>query len=60
VAAHRRHHGPGDERTVKAARELREAAAAEHVKRIVDAAPPLSAEAKAKLAVLLLSGGEAA
>lgn len=47
---------PDDDPAVTAARaELREAKLADHIKSIVDDAPPLSPEQRSRLAVLLLS-----
>lgn len=47
---------PDDDPAVTAARAaLREAKLADHIKSIVDDAPPLSAEQRSRLAVLLLS-----
>jgi hypothetical protein len=59
VAASKRHYGADDPRSTEAARELREAMLAEQIKKVVDSAPPLSSEQRARLAVLLLapSGG---
>jgi hypothetical protein len=60
LAAITRHH-PDDAQRIEAARaELRDANAEWHIREIVDQAPPLSAETRARLAVLLLSGGDAA
>jgi hypothetical protein len=42
------------------ARELREATARQAVQKIIAKAPPLSAEQRGRLAVLLLSSGDAA
>jgi hypothetical protein len=64
VGATRRHYGADDPRSVEAVRELREAMAGEAIQKIVSAAPPLSIEQKARLAILLLrptgDGGRAA
>jgi hypothetical protein len=63
VAASKRHHGADDPRSIQAASVLRETMLAEHIQRIVDSAPPLSAEQRNRLAVLLLGasgGGHAA
>ena len=54
VAASKRHHGADDLRSIEAVRVLRETMLAEHIQRIVDSAPPLSAEQRNRLAVLLL------
>ena len=60
VAASKRHHGADDPRSIEAVRELREAMASEAIQKIVSATPPLSAEQRSRLAVLLLvpSGGD--
>ena len=63
LAATKRHHGADDPRSIEAVRVLRETMLAEHIQRIVDSAPPLSAEQRNRLAVLLLGasgGGHAA
>jgi hypothetical protein len=54
VAASKRHRGADDPRSIEADRVLRETMLAEHIQRIVDSAPPLSAEQRNRLAVLLL------
>jgi hypothetical protein len=54
VAASKRHRGADDPRSIDAVRVLRETMLAEHIQRIVDSAPPLSAEQRSRLAVLLL------
>ena len=54
VAASKRHRGADDPRSIDAVRVLRETMLAEHIQRIVDSAPPLSAEQRNRLAVLLL------
>jgi hypothetical protein len=62
VAASKRHRGADDPRSMDAVRELRETMLAEHIQRIVAQAPPLSAEQRNRLAVLLLGapgGGHA-
>ena len=53
VGALQRHHGPADARLTDARRDLRAAELEEHVRRIVDAAPPLTAEQRDRLAALL-------
>ncbi len=59
LAAVERHH-PDDADRIAAARErLRVAGAEEYVRDLVDAAPPLSIETRARLAAILL-GGDAA
>lgn len=52
VAALRRHH-PHEVETDRLAGEFKADRLAEHIKRIVDAAPPLSAEQRDRLALLL-------
>jgi len=52
-----RHRGPDDPATTAARLDLREAKLAEHIQNIVDQAPPLSSEQRARLAVLLLARG---
>ena len=53
VGALQRHHGPDDPRLADARRDLRAAELEEHVRRIVDDAPPLTAEQRDRLAALL-------
>lgn len=53
VAGIERWHGPDDPRLPELRRDLRAAELAEHIARLVDAAPPLTAEQRAKLALLL-------
>jgi hypothetical protein len=53
VGALQRHHGPVDPRLANARRDLRAAELEEHVRRIVDDAPPLTAEQRDKIAALL-------
>lgn len=48
-----RHHGATAPRAIEARRDLRAARAAEYIQRLVDEAPPLTAEQRDKLAVLL-------
>lgn len=46
---------PDDEPALEVAeRELREATLADHIRRVVETAPPLTAEQRARLAVLLM------
>lgn len=45
--------GPDHPSTVEAKRDLTAAVLAEHIRRVVDAAPPLSPEQREHLAVLL-------
>jgi hypothetical protein len=57
LAAAARHH-PDDAEVLAAARDrLRAAVAEDYITRIVDTAPPLTAEQRARLAVLLLAPG---
>jgi hypothetical protein len=64
VGAVERHHGPNDPRLPTLRRDLRAAELEEHVRRIVDGAPPLTAEQRDTIAALLRvpvsSGGGAA
>lgn len=53
VGALQRHHGPADPRLTDARRDLHAAELEEHVRRIVDAAPPLTPEQRDKIATLL-------
>lgn len=53
VAAVERHHGPDDPRLPELRRNLRAAELEEHVRRLVDAAPPLTAAQRDRLAALL-------
>lgn len=53
VGALQRHHGPDDPRLPDARRELRAAELEEHVRRIIDAAPPLTSEQRDRIAALL-------
>lgn len=55
-AAFERHRGPDHPNTRFAARDLRAAELAEHIERIVDAAPPLTPEQRDRLALLLRGG----
>jgi hypothetical protein len=53
-----RHH-PDDPEAIAAARsDLRGAVAEDRIRKIVDGWPPLSAETRAALAVIILSGGD--
>lgn len=49
-----------DPELVGAARGLKAARLADHIKRVVDAAPPLTAEQRDRLATLLRGGGRVA
>ncbi|MFI7203319.1 hypothetical protein [Micromonospora aurantiaca (nom. illeg.)] len=53
-AALKRRHGADHPATEAASRELREASLARHITRLVDQAPPLTDEQRARLAGLLL------
>jgi hypothetical protein len=53
IAARERHH-PGTD-TTDLRRDMRAAQLAEHIRRVVAEAPPLTDQQKAKLAVLLLT-----
>ncbi|MGR6317841.1 hypothetical protein Q2K19_03665 [Micromonospora soli] len=59
-AALKRRHGADHPTTQAASRELREATLARHITRLVDQAPPLTDEQRARLAGLLRpAGGQA-
>jgi hypothetical protein len=62
VAAIERHRGPDDPRLPDLRRDLRAAELAEHIQKVVDAAPPLTAEQRSRLAALLqpVGGGDRA
>ena len=60
VGAIARHHGESDPRLPELRRELRALSLEEHIRKVVDSAPPLSDQQKAKLAALLRPSGEAA
>jgi hypothetical protein len=51
--AYQRHRGPDDPVTLRAARDLRAVSLEEHIRRVVDAAPPLTSEQRQRLAILL-------
>jgi hypothetical protein len=53
-----RHHGHGPE-TDRLARDLRAARAAEYIRDLTDSLPALTVEQRARLARLLLPGGDA-
>lgn len=57
VAALRKHRGPDDPETIAATRELRAEKLAQHVRKIVDLAPPLTTEQRARIAALLRAPG---
>ncbi len=56
VAALGRHRDADDPVVVSARRDLRAARAEDYIRRLVDAAPPLTAEQRDRLAVLLKAG----
>jgi hypothetical protein len=53
LAALKRHRNPDDPAIADAARELKTARLEDHIRRVVDSAPPLTAEQRDRLAVLL-------
>lgn len=55
IAALRRHRGD-DVQTDQLAREFRTDRLAQHIRKVVDSAPPLSAEQRHRLALLLREG----
>jgi hypothetical protein len=58
IAAIERHHPDTDTGDLR--RDMRAAKLADHIRRVVDAAPPLTDDQRARIAALLRSGGEAA
>ncbi len=56
-AAATRHHPDKPERIAQLGQELKAAKAADYIQRVVDGAPPLTADQRNQLAVLLLRGG---
>ena len=56
IAAIRRHHGADDPRIPQLATDLAAARLEEHIRRVVDAAPPLTAAQREQLALLLNPG----
>ncbi|MEV0152186.1 hypothetical protein AB0H57_00375 [Micromonospora sp. NPDC050686] len=58
-AALKRCHGADHPATQAASRELREEALSRHITRLVDAAPPLTEEQRARLSALINGGGQA-
>ncbi len=56
VAAAKRHH-PNDPKTDQLAAEFKADRLAEHIRRLVDAAPPLSEAQRSRLALLLRPTG---
>lgn len=59
LAVTTRHHGKDSERARAAQRDYRAVALAEYIRKVVDAAPPLTAEQRDKLAVLLRASSPA-
>lgn len=59
LAAVTRHHGPDHPAVTEARRDLRAARAEEYIRKLVDEAPPLTAEQRAALAALLAPAGAA-
>jgi hypothetical protein len=57
LAALMRHRPTDDPEVAKASRDLRAAQLEAHVRAVVDTFPPLSADQRARLAVLLRGGG---
>jgi hypothetical protein len=55
IAATERHHPNAD--TSELRRDLRAASLAEHIRKVVDSAPPLSDQQRARLAALLHPSG---
>lgn len=53
VAVLNRHHGPGSPQVQTAERDLRAELLAQHIKKVVDAAPTLTAEQRCRLVELL-------
>lgn len=56
IAAVTRHNGPHDPRLPELQRDLRAAELEDHIRQLVDAAPPLTAEQRLRLAGLLVGG----
>lgn len=54
IANVQRHHGSDDPRLPELRSELRAARAEDYIRRLVDDAPPLTADQRARLAVALL------
>jgi hypothetical protein len=59
LAAKSKRFGPDHPDTIQARRELLEARLADHIRQVVDGAPPLTAEQRDRLAVLLQGRPEA-
>lgn len=53
IASLTRHRGPDDPEVLQAQRELRAASLEEHIRRVVDTAPPLTADQIDRLRALL-------
>ncbi|QNF93578.1 hypothetical protein [Janibacter sp. YB324] len=60
VASLSRSRTPDDPELIAARRQLRETRLAEHIAKVVAEAPPLTAEQRDRLAVLLRGGGQIA
>jgi hypothetical protein len=58
IAAIERHNGPHDPRLPDLQRDLRAAELEEHIRQLVDAAPPLTSEQRQRLAGLLTGGAQ--
>jgi hypothetical protein len=58
IGAHERHHPGRDLSELR--RDLQVAKLADHVRQVVDAAPPLTDAQRIKIAALLLRGGDGA
>lgn len=56
IAAITRHNGPDDPRLPELQRDLRAAELEEHIRKLVDSAPPLTDEQRSRLAGLLGGG----
>lgn len=59
LVALERWHGPNDPRTIEARQVHKANELEEHIRRVVDAAPPLTAEQRDRLATLLRGGSVA-
>ncbi|MBQ0902676.1 hypothetical protein [Micromonospora sp. U21] len=55
--AHKRRYTPDDPDTIAAQRDFRAERAEDYIRRLVDEAPPLTEEQRARLAALLTGGG---
>jgi hypothetical protein len=56
IAAIEKHNGPGDKRLTDLRAKLATENIADHIRKVVDAAPPLSASQRERLALLLHPG----